>query len=328
MQIGVCLPNFSRLGTREATIEIARQAEALGYDSLWTTDHVMMTKGQEEPYGHILEALTTLTFVAALTERIRLGVSVLVFPPRNAVLVAKETATLDVLSGGRLTLGLGAGWNEREFQYLGAGFADRGKRFDEYIKALKELWTAEQPSFQGQWVQFKDVLFSPKPVRAGRSADRHRRLQQADLPPLGHVGRRLARHRPEPGGLCRRPAPDHGPGERPRRDRVIAHPGRVSIGACPRSAPAAVTCSRSWTVRRLIFWSGSVSTAPLALASWCFTSRPTRWTTTSGRCVGLPRRSGRRFDVYLTLSLFATSGLIRSPRSCRPTWSSRAAPVR
>ena len=167
MQIGVCLPNFSRLGTRAATMEIARQAEVLGYDSLWTTDHVMMTKGQEEPYGHILEALTTLTFVAALTERIRLGVSVLVFPPRNAVLVAKETATLDVLSGGRLILGLGAGWNEREFQYLGAGFVDRGKRFDEYIKALKELWTAEQPSFQGQWVQFDDVLFSPKPVQPG-----------------------------------------------------------------------------------------------------------------------------------------------------------------
>jgi probable F420-dependent oxidoreductase len=167
MQIGVCLPNFSRLGTREATIEVARQAEALGYDSLWTTDHVMMTKGQDEPYGHILEALTTLTFVAALTERIRLGVSVLVFPPRNAVLVAKETATLDVLSGGRLILGLGAGWNEREFQYLGAGFADRGKRFDEYIKALKELWTADQPTFNGQWVQFSDVLFSPKPVQVG-----------------------------------------------------------------------------------------------------------------------------------------------------------------
>src|ERR671934_2440641 len=105
MQFGVSLPNFSRLGSRDDVVEIARQAEALGYDSIWTTDHVMMRKGQEEPYGHVLEALTTLTYVAALTQRVRLGVSVIVFPQRNPVLVAKQTATLDFLSGGRLGLG-------------------------------------------------------------------------------------------------------------------------------------------------------------------------------------------------------------------------------
>jgi probable F420-dependent oxidoreductase len=167
MQVGVALPNFSKLGTRGDVIEVARAAEALGYDSLWTTDHVMMTKGQEESYGHILEAMTTLAYVAALTEKIRLGISVIVFPQRNPVLFAKETATLDVLSGGRLIVGVGAGWNRREFEYLGVNFDDRGKRYDEYLRALRELWTSPEPTFEGRYVSFRDVLFSPRPLQAG-----------------------------------------------------------------------------------------------------------------------------------------------------------------
>lgn len=167
MQFGVALPNFSKLGTPSNVIEIARQAETLGYDAIWTTDHVMMTKGQEEPYGHILEAMTTLAYVAALTEKIRLGISVIVFPQRNPVLFAKQAATLDVLSGGRLIVGVGAGWNRREFEYLGADFDDRGKRYDEYIRALRELWTSPEPTFEGRYVSFRDVLFSPQPLQAG-----------------------------------------------------------------------------------------------------------------------------------------------------------------
>ena len=163
MQFGIALPNFSRLGERDIVVQVAREAESLGYESIWTTDHVMMAKGQEEPYGHILEALTTLTYVAALTERIGLGISVLVFPQRNPVVVAKETATLDVLSGGRLIVGLGAGWNEREFGFLGENFENRGRRFDEYIRLLRTLWTEPNPSFAGEFFQFSDVLFSPRP---------------------------------------------------------------------------------------------------------------------------------------------------------------------
>ncbi len=165
MQVGVSVPNFSRLGTREAVVEIAQQAEALGYDSIWTTDHVMVQKGQEIPYGHILEALTTLSYLAALTQRVRLGTSVIVFPQRNPVLVAKEAATLDQLSGGRLILGLGAGWNEREFASLGVDFHDRGRRLDEYIGVLRELWTASEPRFEGRYVAFSDILFSPRPMQ-------------------------------------------------------------------------------------------------------------------------------------------------------------------
>lgn len=165
MKFGLSLPNFGRLGTREAVVEIAQEAEALGFDSVWTTDHVIMRQGQEEPYGHILEALTTLTYVAALTSRVRLGVSVLVFPQRSPVVVAKETATLDYLSGGRLILGVGAGWNEAEFGFIGADFKTRGRRLDEYIGVLRELWTSPEPRFDGQFVHFSNALFSPRSVQ-------------------------------------------------------------------------------------------------------------------------------------------------------------------
>jgi probable F420-dependent oxidoreductase len=165
VKFGVILPNFSGLGTRDVMVEIAQEAEALGYDSIWTTDHVMMAKGYEEPYGRILEALTTLTYLAPLTSKVSLGASVVVLPQRNPIVVAKEAATLDYLSGGRLILGVGAGWNEREFRFLGASFPDRGPRLDEYIRVLRELWTSPDPHFEGQYVAFSDALFAPRPVQ-------------------------------------------------------------------------------------------------------------------------------------------------------------------
>jgi probable F420-dependent oxidoreductase len=165
MQFGVALPNFSRLGTLEALVEVARAAEDLGYDSVWTTDHIMMTRGQEEPYGRILEALVALTWAAAATQRVRLGTSVIVLTQRQPVLVAKQAATLDYLSGGRLILGVGAGWNQREFGYLGVDFAHRGRRLNEYIRALRELWTSPDPRFEGEYVRFSDVLFAPRPAQ-------------------------------------------------------------------------------------------------------------------------------------------------------------------
>jgi probable F420-dependent oxidoreductase len=167
MQFGVALPHFSRLASREAVFKVARDAEALGYDSIWTTDHVLMAADQPEPYGTILEAVVTLTYVAAVTERVRLGTSVVVLTQREPVLVAKQAATLDVLSGGRLILGVGAGWNEREFGFLGASFHDRGRRLDEYIQALRTLWSAPDPRFDGQVVHFQNVSFQPRPVQPG-----------------------------------------------------------------------------------------------------------------------------------------------------------------
>lgn len=166
-QVGVILPNYSRLGHRENLEAIARAADDLGYDSIWTTDHVMMARGQEEPYGHVLEALLSLTYLAGFTRRVKLGISVLVFPMRQPVLIAKQVATLDQLSGGRVILGVGAGWNEREFGFLGAEFGNRGRRFNEAIQVLRTLWTEPDPQFEGEFVSFKDALFSPRPLQPG-----------------------------------------------------------------------------------------------------------------------------------------------------------------
>jgi probable F420-dependent oxidoreductase len=167
MQFGIALPNFGRLGTRQALVEIARGAEELGFASVWTTDHVMMSRGQEEPYGSILEAFVALTWAAAVTERVQLGTSVIVVPLRQPVLIAKQAATLDYLSDGRLILGVGAGWNQREFGFLGMPFDNRGRRFNEAIRLMRELWTSPDPRFEGEFVQFGDVLFGPKPAQAG-----------------------------------------------------------------------------------------------------------------------------------------------------------------
>ncbi|MBV9580781.1 MAG: LLM class F420-dependent oxidoreductase [Chloroflexi bacterium] len=167
MQFGVALPHFGRLASREAVLTLGREAETLGFDSIWTTDHVLMAADQPEPYGSILEASMTLAYLAAVTERVRLGTSVIVLPQREPVLVAKQAATLDVLSNGRLTLGVGAGWNEREFGFLGANFRNRGRRFDEYIQAMRTLWSAPDPHFDGQFVHFNNVSFQPRPVQPG-----------------------------------------------------------------------------------------------------------------------------------------------------------------
>jgi len=167
MQFGVALPHFSRLASREAVVTLAREAESLGYDSIWTTDHVLMAADQPDPYGTILEAVVTLSYVAAVTERVRLGTSVIVLPQREPVLVAKQAATLDILSNGRLILGVGAGWNEREFGFLGANFHDRGRRFDEYIQAMRTLWSEPDPQFAGKSVRFADVSFQPRTVQPG-----------------------------------------------------------------------------------------------------------------------------------------------------------------
>jgi len=167
MQVGVILPNFSTLGTREDLEAVASSADELGFDSIWTTDHVLMSRGQEEPYGRILEALITLSYLASIARRVKLGVSVLVFPMRNPVLIAKEVASLDVLSGGRVILGVGAGWNESEFDALSAEFGNRGKRLNEAIGVLRTLWAQDDPRFDGEFTRFGDVLFGPKPVQAG-----------------------------------------------------------------------------------------------------------------------------------------------------------------
>ncbi len=179
MHIGCSAPVSGPLIGPDSLVRIATEAEMLGFDYVTVSDHVMIptsiasrypySDSGEFPSGAAaarLEQLTAATFIAAATSRLRIVTSVMVVPHRPAVLTAKILATLDFLSKGRITLGIGAGWCEEEFVAIGAPpFAERGAVTDEYMMVCKELWTADEPRFNGKYVQFNDVLFPPKPVQ-------------------------------------------------------------------------------------------------------------------------------------------------------------------
>ncbi len=167
MHIGVCLPNYGRAASPEAIREVARAAEALGFDSVWTTDHVLVPEVYSEPYGRIFETWTTLAYVAALTQRVRVGTSILLLGLRNPVLVAKQAATLDQLSGGRLILGIGAGWLDREFENLGVSFRRRISFLEEGMVLMRTLWANPRPRFQGRFFRIEDAVFEPPPAQPG-----------------------------------------------------------------------------------------------------------------------------------------------------------------
>ena len=179
MQIGFNLPISGPTSSPESLIRIARQGEALGYDYLTLTDHVVLLtlrvpgypysesgeffgEGPERRY----EQLTAAAFIAAKTTRIRLVLAVMVVPHRPTVLAAKMLSTIDVLSGGRLVVGIGVGWLQAEFNaVVGPAFAERGPVTDEYLSAFRSLWTQEAPRFDGNWVKYDGILFEPKPVQ-------------------------------------------------------------------------------------------------------------------------------------------------------------------
>jgi probable F420-dependent oxidoreductase len=163
MIFGLNLPNYSHLGNRESMMAIAGLAEELGYSSLWTNDHILIPSNRPEPFGNVLETFTTLSFLAARTETIRLATGILVLPQRDPVLVAKQAATLHHLSGGRFMLGVGVGYIPEEYAFLRADFGGRGQVADEYIKAMRALFEDESPEYQGRHIHFSDALFSPRP---------------------------------------------------------------------------------------------------------------------------------------------------------------------
>ena len=159
---------------------LAEEAEQLGFTALWFGDHVIFPSRTASPHpssGHlsgadvrndepIFDPLVVMAYLGALTHRVRLAVSVLVVPYRNPVLTAKWLATLDVLTGGRVLLGVGVGMMEEEFAALQAPFRDRGKVTDEYIQVMRNLWTAEDPAFEGEFYKIEPGLrFLPKPVQ-------------------------------------------------------------------------------------------------------------------------------------------------------------------
>jgi probable F420-dependent oxidoreductase len=179
MQIGFSAPTAGPLAGADDLTRLATGAEELGYDYATFSDHVVIPTDIEARYpysesgefstagnGERNEQLIELAFVAARTSKLRLVTSVMVVPHRPAVLAAKQLATIDVLSGGRVTLGIGAGWMREEFEAIDApDFDRRGKVTDEYVAAFRELWTKEHPKFSGEFVTFDNVTFAPKPAQ-------------------------------------------------------------------------------------------------------------------------------------------------------------------
>jgi probable F420-dependent oxidoreductase len=151
---------------------LARTAESLGFESLWTGEHVVLPEPRQapspaEPEFPMLHPSTGLAFLAGVTERILLGTGIILIAQRNPVVLAKEMASLDVLSRGRLVLGIGAGYLHQEFAALGVPFDERGARTDEAIDVLRALWNQPHPRFRGRFTSFSNIQAQPRPVQAG-----------------------------------------------------------------------------------------------------------------------------------------------------------------
>ena len=262
MKFGVLYGNTMAVSGEEAA-SLARAAEEAGFESLWTVEHVVVPRGYRSTYPYssrgrmaggaedfpITDPLVWLAYVAAVTSTIRLATGILILPQRNPVILAKEVATLDVLSGGRVTLGVGLGWLEEEYRALGVPFADRGARAEEYVAAMRTLWTEELASYEGEFVSFTEVYCRPLPVqrpvpvvlgghspraarRAGRIGDGYfpASADSARLPELAAVARRAAE------GAGRDPAAlEITMGARPSRQQVA---GLVDAGVDRVLVPA------------------------------------------------------------------------------------------
>jgi probable F420-dependent oxidoreductase len=170
MKFGLFGINTGVCSEPEAAVRVARAAEAAGFESVWTAEHVVLPDPQAPPSpappdAPFLDPAVALAFVAGQTTTIRLGTGIIILPQRNPVVLAKELTSVDRLSKGRLIFGLGAGYLKPEFQALGAPFADRGRRTDEYIEAILALWTQEKPEYKGEYVAFGGIQAQPRPVQ-------------------------------------------------------------------------------------------------------------------------------------------------------------------
>ena len=182
MEYGFYLPSGGRAAQPDNLTSIARQGDDLGFYCMVMPDHVVQPRSVESQYpysitGDIqqahstasderLEQITTLAYLAGITDQIKLVTSVMIIPYRNPILTAKMLSTLDMLSKGRLILGAGVGWMEEEFELLDTEpFAERGAVTNEYLRAFIELWTSDNPTFEGKYVNFSDITFLPKPIQ-------------------------------------------------------------------------------------------------------------------------------------------------------------------
>jgi probable F420-dependent oxidoreductase len=177
MRVGFALGNIGPIGTADNIVKIAQRAEALGYDSLWTVERLLWPVKPQSPYPvtpdgslpveykHVLDPLEALTFVSAHTKKIALGTSVLDMPYYNPVMLTRRLSTLDLLSGGRLRVGLGLGWSKDEHDAVGAEMKQRGARADEFIQVVKTIWTTDPAEFHGRYYTLPKSHIQPKPVQ-------------------------------------------------------------------------------------------------------------------------------------------------------------------
>jgi probable F420-dependent oxidoreductase len=175
MKIGIAGANIAAFAERDHAVALARTAEAAGIESLWTYEHIVVpgvyrsaypySSSGRMPDARFADALDWIAFLSAVTERLAFGTGMLILPEHNPVELAKRTATIDRLSGGRLFLGVGVGWLKEEFESLGVPWERRGARTDEYIQVMRRLWAAGESTFTGRFVQFRRTLCFPKPLQ-------------------------------------------------------------------------------------------------------------------------------------------------------------------
>lgn len=177
IKYGLCYANTGWMATAEGAVAYATAAEAAGFESIWTVEHVIWPERYSSTYPYsptgkmagnpstpIPDPLIWLTWVAAATSTLRLATGILLLPEHNPMVIAKQIATLDALSGGRVDLGIGIGWLREEFEALGVPFERRAARTDEYVEVLRALWASDGASFHGEFVDFDNVSCNPKPL--------------------------------------------------------------------------------------------------------------------------------------------------------------------
>jgi probable F420-dependent oxidoreductase len=162
MHFGVILPNFGKGSSPDGIRGTAELAEELGFDSVWATEHIIVGPEGVDPYGRVYAPLLTLAWVAGWTSRVALGTSIVLVPLHHPMHLAKEVATLQELSGGRVKLGIGIGWHEDEYEFLGVPFEGRGRRGDEAIRVMRAMWSGAR-DYDGPLWSFHEATSEPLP---------------------------------------------------------------------------------------------------------------------------------------------------------------------
>jgi probable F420-dependent oxidoreductase len=164
VKVGVVLPTYRRMATAENIRVAAQLSESLGFDSVWVTDHVVVPSASLEAFGpNFYEAVTVMSYVAAITRRVQIGAAILILPYRHPLVLAKMLATADQLSGGRMILGAGLGWLESESDLMGVPHRKRARIADEALGVIRACWEADQPEFHGELYDFAGFHFGPRP---------------------------------------------------------------------------------------------------------------------------------------------------------------------